>query len=166
VTLLNLRPNRIFVLSSAQQNTHDFSQYTVRMPQINAVAAFVLLGDTYRKAAEYLEPHSGGLSDNSTTYIECTSDEIFSLQFLVIPSKLAQFGLTGANLAFFAEIDGERVSYGAVCGPHGFFEPGAGGAALWDYKMKGEFISSSSVSTLYRFKFAKVQAGIRPPLQV
>lgn len=128
------------------------------MPQIKALAAFVLLGDTYQKAVEYPEPYSRGLPDNYTTYIECTSDEIFSLQFLVIPSNLARFGLTGANLAFFAEIDGKRVSYGAVCGPRGF-ENGAGGVAIWDYKMKGEFFNFFG-SAFYRFRFAKVQAGI------
>ena len=119
----------------------------------------MLLGDKYQKAVEYPEPHSRGFSDNYTTYIKCTSDEIFSLQFSVIPSDLAQFGLTGANLAFFAEIDGKRVSYGAVCGPRGF-EAGGGGVAVWDYELKGEFTSSVIGSELHRFKFAKVQAGI------
>jgi hypothetical protein len=129
------------------------------MPQINALAAFVLLGDTDQKAVEYPEPYSSDLSDDHTTYIKCTSDETFSLQFAVIPSDLAQFGLTGANLAFFAEIDGKRVSHGAVCGPRDF-EKGAGGVAIWDYKMKGEFTSNLIGSELHRFKFAKVQAGI------
>lgn len=129
------------------------------MPQIGALAAFVLLSDdTYQKVVEYPEPYSRGLSDNYTTYIECTSDEIFSLQFSVIPSKLARFGLTGANLAFFVEIDGKRVSYGAVCGPRGF-ENGDGGVAIWDYKMKGEFFNFFG-SAFYPFRFAKVQAGI------
>ncbi len=131
------------------------------MPQINALAAFVLLGDAYQKAVEYPQPYPRGFSDNYTTYIECTSDEIFSLQFSVIPSNLSRFGLTGANLAFFAEIDGKRVSYGAVCGPRGF-ENGVGVAVIWDYKMKGEFLNVSG-SAFYRFKFAKVQASISTP---
>ena len=129
------------------------------MPQINALAAFVLLGDSYQKAVEHPEPYSSDPSNDHTTYIKCTSDEIFYLQFSVIPSALAQFGLTGANLAFFAEIDGKRVSYGAVCGPRGF-EAGGGVVAIWEYKLKGEFTSSVIGSEFHQFKFAKVQAGI------
>jgi hypothetical protein len=123
--------------------------------RLRAVSAFVFLPSKTRSAIEYPDPNAAqdphDLQD--TSYIECKSDEIFSIQFTVKPSKLGV--LRGKNLAFFAEIDGKRISYGAVCGPKGFHSEGN----HYDYKMEGEFTSTVSDSALNRFKFAEVQKG-------
>jgi hypothetical protein len=115
----------------------------------------VFLSSKTQSAIEYPDPDAAqdphDLQD--TSYIECKSNEIFSIQFTVKPSKLGV--LRGKNLAFFTEIDGKRISYGAVCGVKGFHSKGN----QYDYKMEGELTSTASGSALSRFKFAEVQKG-------
>jgi hypothetical protein len=123
-----------------------------RHRKVPALAVFV--HSQSKKAVEYRDPDevSRERSRPDTTYIECQSDDNFSIKFAVRPSKLPA-GLKGENLGFFTQIDGKRVSYGAVCGPKGF-KP-SGGA--WEYSLDGDFTITVSGATFSKFKFAEIQ---------
>jgi hypothetical protein len=148
-----------FYILSIPHNKHQTTNtLIIKMGQhsrLRAVSAFVFLSSKTQSAIEYPDPDAAqdphDLQD--TSYIECKSNEIFSIQFTVKPSKLGV--LRGKNLAFFTEIDGKRISYGAVCGVKGFHSKGN----QYDYKMEGELTSTASGSALSRFKFAEVQKG-------
>jgi hypothetical protein len=129
-----------------------------RHSQVPALAVWVHPQSKKQNAVEYKDPeytpHDADSWWLDTVYIECQSDDTFCIKFAVRPSKLPTY-LKGENLAFFTEIDGKRVSYGAVCGPKGFKLSGG----CWEYKLEGEFTTTASGTTLRKFKFAKIQAG-------
>jgi hypothetical protein len=128
--------------------------------KVPALAVFVHVQSKNQKAVEFREPYQvpRDCCQPETTYIECHSDDVFSIKFAVRPSKLPK-DLKGENLGFFAEIDGKRVSYGAVCGPRGF-KPSGG---TWEYSLEGEFTTTASGTTFRKFKFAAIQIGSSIP---